>query len=127
MHGFEKIYFGDDTGRFYRDETGLTDGGKPIPFLIETKRYHLGMPEETKTFRRLYVHTQNGNQAAVSISIDGGEYQVKGQLDKNITSIELGDVKGRDISVRISQNNGGESVTYIGVSIIWLRGTLDET
>ena len=125
MHGLEKPYFGDDTGRFYRDETGLTDNGKPIHFLIETKRYHLGLPEETKTMRRAYIHTQDGHQAIVTVIVDGKDTDIKAQLDKNITSVDLGDIQGRDIAFRVTQNNGGEPVVYIGVSIVWLRGTLD--
>lgn len=124
MHGYEKIYFGDDTGRFYRDETGLSDNGKPIQFLIETKRFHLDIPEETKTFRRVYAYTQGGQEAVISRSIDGGEWQTLGQLGKNVSSFELGDIQGRDIAFRVAQNNGGEPVIFLGLSIIWLRGEL---
>ena len=127
MHGYDKAYFGDDTGRFYRDDTGLTDNGVPVQFLVETKRAHQDIPEETKVYRRIYVYSQDGQGAIVSCSIDGGEWQTLGQLNKNVTSFELKDKPGRDIAIRISQNNGGEAVTFIGWSLVWLRGTLDAT
>ncbi len=127
MHGYEKIYFGDDTGRFYRDETGLDDNGFPIQFLIETKRFHLNLPEETKTFRRIYVYSQGGQQASFSVSYDGGEFETLGQLNKNVTSFDLGEKRARDISFRVSQNNSGEPVVFLGVGIVWLRGELYAT
>jgi hypothetical protein len=124
MHGYEKMYFGDSTGHVFRDGTGLTDATRPVQFLVETKRFHQDKPEETKTYRRAYIYTQNGHYGVASYSIDGGEWQVIGQLSKNVTGIELGDVKGRDIAFRVAQNNGGESVVFIGVTVVWLRGEL---
>jgi hypothetical protein len=67
MHGLEKIYFGDEMGRVFRDDTGNTDNGKSIPFLVETKRMHQDRPEERKKYRRLYVYTKNGQNANASI------------------------------------------------------------
>jgi len=123
MHGFEKVYFGDNTGRVFRDETGQSDAGTSIPFLIETKRFHMNLPEETKKFRKVFIYTQNGQYAIASISIDGGEWESIGQLSKNTTVINLNKY-GRDIAFRISQNDTGESVTFIGVAIDWERGEL---
>lgn len=122
MHGYEKTYFGTSDGRVYRDETTLTDWKRPIQLLVETKRFHQDLPEETKTYRYAYIYTQNGQNAFASYSIDGGEWQVIGQLAKNVTRVDLRDVKGRDIAFRVTQNNGGESVVFIGVSVVWLKG-----
>jgi hypothetical protein len=122
MHGHEKIYFGDSAGNVLRDETSLTDGLRPVQFLVETKRFNQNLPEETKTYRYAYIYTQNGENAIASYSIDGSEWKVFGQLDKNVTRLDIGDVKGRDIAFRITQNNGGESVVFIGVSVVWLKG-----
>jgi hypothetical protein len=122
MHGYEKMYFGASDGRIYRDEIGLTDALRPVQFLVETKRLHQDLPEETKVYRRAYIYSQNGQDAFVSYSVDGGEWKVFGQLNKNFTAINLGDIKGRDIAFRVGQNNGGESVVYIGCAVDWLRG-----
>jgi hypothetical protein len=124
MHGIEKSYFGDDTGRVYRDGTGQTDGGAPIQFLIETKRFNMQRPEETKTFRRVYVYSQRGQNATLSVSVDGGQFETLGQLDDRVTAIELGEKRGRDIAFRVSQNNGGEAVVFLGLSVVWLGGEL---
>ncbi len=127
MHGYEKMYFGASDGRVYRDEVGLSDWNRPVQFLVETKRFHQDLPEETKTYRYAYIYTQNGQNAIASYSIDGGEWKVVGQMNKNVTRVDLSDVKGRDIAFRITQNNSGESVVFIGVSVIWLRGELNAT
>lgn len=124
MHGYEKIYFGDSSGRIYRDETGLTDGLRPVQLLVETKRFNQNLPEETKQYRYAYIYTQNGQGAVVSYSIDGNEWKVVGQLDKNVTRVDIGDAKGRDIAFRVTQNNGGEAVVFIGVSVVWLKGEI---
>jgi len=121
MHGIEKPYLGDDTGRIFRDDTGNTDNGKSIPFLIETKRLHQNLPEEIKTYRKMYVYTKNGQNAVVSVSVDGKDFQVYGQCNKDFTVVYLKDVKGKDISVRITQNDSGQPCTFLGFAINWLR------
>lgn len=122
MHGLEKIYFGDETGRVFRGDTGNTDNGKSIPFLVETKRVHQDRPEERKKYRRLYVYTKNGQNAIASISLDGKDFTTVGQLNKNFTVIELGDREGNDISLRVTQNDKGEACWLLGWSVIWLEG-----
>ena len=122
MHGYEKMYFGSSDGRVYRDEIGLTDWTRPVQLLVETKRWHQDSPEETKTYRYAYIYTQNGQNAIVSYSVEGKEWQVVGQLSKNVTRVDLKDVTGRDIAFRVAQNNGGESVVLIGVTVIYKRG-----
>lgn len=124
MNGLEKIYFGDDTGRLFRDETGYSDNGKSIPFLIETKPFDQGVPEETKPYRRAYIYTKNGQMATAQYSVDGKEWKTFGQLSRNVTPIELGDIQGRNIAFRILQNDKGVGVVLLGISLVWLRGTL---
>lgn len=120
MHGHEKIYFGDDTGRVFRDNTTNTDHGKSIPFLIQTKRQHQNAPEMIKTYRKLYIHSENGQNATVYISIDGGAWKSYGQLDKEFTVINLGDIKGKDIALQVAQNDKGVGCWLLGWEVMYL-------
>jgi hypothetical protein len=124
MHGYEKIYIGDETGRVFRLDTGFSDNLKPIPFVIETKKFNQNLPEERKTYRRVYVYTKNGQLANFAYSVDGKEWQTVGRLSKSLTAVDLGEVKGNDIAFRISQNDIGEGVSLIGVSLQWMKGEL---
>ena len=124
MHGYEKVYIGDETGRVFRLDTGYSDNTKPIPFIIETKRFNQSLPEEVKTYRRAYVYTKNGQLANFSYSVDGKEWQTVGRLSKSLTPIDLHEAKGNDISFRISQNDIGEGVSLIGISLQWMKGEL---
>lgn len=124
MHGYEKVYFGDETGRVFRMDTGYTDDRKPIPFILETKRLNQDKPENIKTYRRAYVYTKNGMMANFSYSVDGKEFRTVGRLSKSLSVIELGEARGNDIAFRISQNDSGEGVSLLGISLVYVEGEL---
>ena len=121
MHGYEKVYMGDETGRVFRMDTGFSDDRKPIPFMVETKRLNQDKPENIKTYRRAYVYTKNGQMANFSYSVDGKEWRTAGRLSKSLSVIELGEVHGNDIAFRVSQNDVGEGVVLLGISLVFME------
>jgi len=124
MHGYEKVYCGDDTGRVFRMDTGMSDHNKPIPFILETKRFNQNSPENVKTYRRAYVYTKNGMMANISYSVDGKEWVTVGRLNKSLSVVNLGEARGNDIAFRISQNDIGEGVSILGLSLSYVEGEL---
>jgi hypothetical protein len=124
MHGYEKIYIGDETGRVFRLDTGHSDNLQPIHFIAETKRFNQDLPEERKTYRKAFVYTKNGQLANFAYSIDGGNWTTVGRLSKSLTPINLNEARGSDIAFRISQNDKGEGVALLGVGVQWARGEI---
>lgn len=108
MHGYNKPYFLDDTGRLFRDETGDLDYEDTIPMEIELGRDHLDT-EQKKQFVGIYIESEQARTAKISYSIDDGNFKPLGQLDAKVKRLQFGDrPEGTDINYKLTHNDAGE-------------------
>jgi hypothetical protein len=125
MHGKEHMYFGDETGRVYRWGVGLTDNGRSIPLEMQTIRYDGDAPDDLKEFHEIYVFTENGESASLSMQIDGkGPWIALQQLNNGTSRVLPRDpelkgqfLRGHDYAIKITQNDPGEPVVYLGTTM----------
>ena len=109
MNGINKLYFGNELGRVYRDNVGNSFAGWPIPMRFATKRFDAGKPDETKRFTKIIVKANKGAEAIILYSLDGGQYKTLGQVEGEKTKIEFpAETYGDDISFMFTQS-GTES------------------
>jgi hypothetical protein len=121
MNGYTKPYFTDENGYMFRDETGLTDAGNPIPMMVEFGRTNCGT-EQKKTFSAMQIDSERARTGIVSYALDGGSWTVLGQTDQDIKSISFPQGKetiaqGRDINLRFSHNGAGDPPYFNGWSV----------
>lgn len=117
MNGYTKPYFADDTGKVMRDETTNTDAGDTIPFEVEVGRNNFGT-EQVKNLIGCYVETQGARGAQILLAVEGGQYQVVGEINTNNQQVVYpGTLKtGRDVSIKIAHNNAADRPVLVGIS-----------
>lgn len=119
MNGYTKPYFTDETGRLFRDETGNTDNGDPIPLEIEMGRNNFGT-DQTKRFLAVLVDSENARGAVLQYSIDGGVFNSLGQITDNVQKMIYPQggqlLEGRDINYKIVHNDTGDPPIINGLT-----------
>lgn len=120
MNGYTKLYFTDDTGRLFRDETGNTDNGEVIPFEVELGRNQFGT-DARKTYTAVLVDSEAAREAILQYSLDGGQYQTLGQIDKNVNKFPFSTARqesaeARDISYKFVHSDSGSQPILNGLS-----------
>ncbi len=136
-NGKREIYWGDETGRVYRQEVGLTDYGLAIPFDIQTFFYDQGSPELIKEYNEIFVYTDKGQSALIylkflrpnkanEIEMGETEWIAVQQLNDGTNRIKPRDSQyrgekfyGYAYKVRVTQYDTGDSVVYEGTSCIY--------
>jgi len=79
--GSSQLYFASDNGKTYAFENGVySDDGTNIALRIRTKNYYPQPVDLSKQVRSVSVFSEEPQGANFSISLDGGEYEYKGQL-----------------------------------------------
>ena len=119
MHGYKKPYFLDDTGRLFRDETGLLDHNDTIPFEV-TLGEHDFNDDLSKVYNGVVVDSEKAQTAQVAYSVDSQDYKGLGQLDA--TSKEFifkHEVRGRKIQYKFTHNDKGEAPAINGISTFY--------
>lgn len=120
MNGYTKPYFTDENGYLFRDETGLTDNGNSIPMMLEFGRTNCGT-EQAKLFQAVLVNSERTRTGLLQYQLDGDNWQTLGQIDKDITTLNIpgGDQKkiGHDINLRFTHNNQGDPPFFNGFTI----------
>lgn len=119
MNGYTKPYFTDETGRLFRDETGNTDNGEPIPMEIEIGRDNLGT-DQLKRFISVLVDSENARGAVLQYALDGGNFITLGQITDNVQKMVFSQndqlPEGRDIDYKIVHNDVGDPPMINGVT-----------
>lgn len=127
MHGYTKLYFTDETGRLFRDETGTVDNVSTdtIPFEVESGRLNLGT-DQRKNFHSILVDSEKARGTILQYSIDGGSFKTLGDIESNIqkfTFPQAGQlIEGRDINYKYVSNSDSETpiingeTTYFSVT-----------
>jgi hypothetical protein len=119
MNGYTKLYFTDETGRLFRDETTNLDNFDSIPMEIEIGRDNLGS-EQLKRFISVLVDSENARGAVIQYSIDGGPFLTLGQVTDNIQKMVFpqgGQMpEGRDIDYKIVHNDTGDPPVINGLT-----------
>lgn len=108
MHGLVKPYFLDDTGRFFRDETGDLDHQDTIPMEVEIGRnpFQTDLP---KDYTGAIVTSTQARTAQLLYSINGGEFKNLGQLDNRVKVMKFQPgQQGNDINYKFTHNDPGE-------------------
>lgn len=122
MNGFRKPYFTDENGYLFRDETGYTDAGNPIPMVIESGRTNCGT-EQRKTWGALQIDSESARGAQIYVSYDGSDWTTYPgwQLSDNIQTLNFpqsGQLKAsRDIDVMLMHQDKGEPPAVNGFTI----------
>ena len=119
MNGYTKPYFQDDTGRVFRDETGFTDHGDPIPYEVE-----LGNNNFNNDLHKNYIGAVVDAEAArtmqVMYSVDNGEWQRLGQVDEKVKEMTFPhNSRGRKIKYKFTHNDDGEPPKLNGISTFY--------
>lgn len=119
MHGYTKPYFTDETGRLFRDEVGNLDHIDTIPMDIEIGRDNFGT-NQRKSYQTVIVDSEAARGAKIMYSIDGGSFEVLGEVNKNVTVLPFptrgSTIEGRDINYRITHNNPGSQTEINGIT-----------
>ena len=118
MHGYTKTYFLDETGRFFRDDTGNRDHNNIINFEVELGRNNFET-EAMKTYHTAYVYSEKALGTQILVSIDGGQFNNIGQITKDIEKIVFSPLRGRDVNYKFTNNSGGETPGINGVITMW--------
>jgi hypothetical protein len=119
MHGYTKPYFIDDTGRLFRDETGLKDHHDSIPFEL-TLGEHDFNEDLSKVYSGVIVDSEYAQSARVAYSIDGNDYKPLGQLDATSKKfIFPHDARGRKIQYQFTHNDTGQAPAINGISTLY--------
>ncbi|CAB4176140.1 hypothetical protein UFOVP1522_11 [uncultured Caudovirales phage] len=123
MNNYTKPYFTDDTGRLFRDETTNTDNGEPIPMEIEIGRNNMGT-DQRKGFMSALVDSEDARGAVIMYSIDGGSFNVLGQINNNIEKLVFPQkdnmIEGRDINYKIIHNDTGDPTIINGITTYYV-------
>lgn len=108
MHGYNKPYFTDETGRLFRDETTHLDNTETIPMSIELGRDNFG-DNRAKVYYSVLVDSEEARGAIVEYSIDSGNFETLGEINKPVTVLTFPtrgkEISGRDINYRIVHNS----------------------
>lgn len=129
MNGYTKPYFTDENGYLFRDETGLTDNGQSIPFMVRTGRNNCGT-EQSKAWNALQVDSENARGAVISYSLDGGDWKTHNnwQLKDNIQTLNYPQrgqlISSHDIDFMIQHNDYGDAPAVNGATVYF---TLNES
>lgn len=119
MHGYFKPYFTDDTGRLFRDETGLLDNEDSIPMEIETGRTNFGT-NQLKNYLSVICDSENAQGVIVQYSIDGRQYETLGQITENVQTFGFPqggqEIRGKDISYKFVHNDKGDAPELNGLT-----------
>ena len=120
MNGIRKVYFTDENGYLFRDETGFTDFGQSIPMQVEIGRTNCGT-ETGKTFLSVQVDSENARAGILSYQVDGGDWIVLGQIKDNIQTLPFrttpSAVIGRDMNFRFYHNDSGDPPIFNGLTV----------
>lgn len=122
MNGYEKPYFTDENGYLFRDETGITDNGESIPFMIRTGRNNCGT-EQSKAWNALQLDSENARGAQIYYSLDGGDWasHPNWQMKDNIQTLNFPQrnklIGSHDIDFMIQHNDYGEAPAVNGLTV----------
>jgi len=114
ISGLSQLYFGTSVGKTFAFEEGLySDDGNAIALRVRTKDYYVQPIDETHQLHEVNVFSDEPQGANFSISIDGGDYEYKGQIqgdeDPNVfkvwksfnkVSFGLDEISSNNISVK---------------------------
>ena len=116
MHGYTKPYFLDETGRFFRDETGNLDHFDTIPMEIVIGRNNLGN-ELPKALAGVIVNSEKARGARITASVDNGEFLNLGELDRTNKRLDARNLpEVHDVNYKISHNSPGEAPIINGIT-----------
>ena len=119
MHGYFKPYFTDETGRLFRDETGLLDNEDSIPMEIETGRTNFGT-NHLKNYLSVICDSENAQGVIVQYSGDGRQYETLGQITENVQTFSFPqggqEIRGKDISYKFVHNDKGDAPELNGLT-----------
>lgn len=118
MNGYTKPYFLDETGRFWRDETGNLDGVDTIPFEIQMGRNNQGTGFK-KNYISSIIQTEKARGANIAVSLDGGQFRQIGQVNSDVQEIKMTGYSGRDIDFKITHNDRGDGPSFDGITTYW--------
>lgn len=119
MHGYTKLYFTDDTGRLFRDETTNLDNADPIPMELEMGRTNFGT-DQKKNYLSVLIDSEKARGATIQYQIDGGNFITLGQITEPIQKLIFPQgnqlIEGRDISYKFVINDTGEPPVINGLT-----------
>lgn len=119
MNGYRKPYFTDETGRFFRDETGNLDNFDPIPMEIEIGRSNLGT-DQVKRYLSVLVDSENARGGSIQYSLDGKAFKTLGKIVDNVQRIPFPQnnqlLESRDIDFKIVHNEPGDPPVINGLT-----------
>lgn len=120
MNGYTKPYFTDETGRLFRDETGLTDNGESIPMEIELGRNNFGT-DQSKIYTAILLDSEKARGASLQYSIDGKTFITLPEIITNNVQkfvFQQGGqlIEGRDINYKIVHNDKGDAPIINGLT-----------
>lgn len=118
MNGYTKPYFTDETGRLFRDETGLLDNNDTIPMEIEFGRNNFGT-DQRKQYLSVLADSESARGATLQYSLDNGPFNTLGQLVDSSTKISFPTIRsqeGHDINYKLVDNTQGDPTAFNGLS-----------
>jgi len=92
ISGISSLYFGTSVGKTYVfDDNIFSDDGNAIALKIRTKEYYMQPIDEDHQLQEVNVFSDEPQGTNFSISLDGGDYEYKGQIqgdeDPNVFKI----------------------------------------
>jgi len=118
ISGYKKLYFLDNTGKLYVDDTGDLDDTTTIPFMVRYGRNNSGTIF-AKTYTGYYIIGQNLSGTRVRVYINGRPDPIEltaTKLEDGYLQATVGNktVSGRDITLEVSHNGKGSPIAIEG-------------
>lgn len=109
-------YFLDDTGKFFKDDTGYLDDTATIPYYWATGPNNFGL-DEGKSYETAYIYCKQPRSVQVYYSVDGSAPKLLGTCTETIQRFMFPrGVEGREIDYHFAHNAQGEGPIVEGVS-----------
>lgn len=119
MNGYTKPYFTDETGRLFRDETGVLDNADSIPMEVEFGRNNFGT-DQAKEYISMLIDSENARGGVIQYSLDNGSFNTLGQTVEPSTKLLFPNTgiakEGHDINYKFAHNDKGDTPALNGLS-----------
>jgi len=124
--GVRRIYSGDSDGEVMKHaregDAVYSDDGQPIQFIVRTKKFDAGLPEQEKQVERGSVFSTAPQGMTFNFRLDGGKWQTN-KLTKEVQAFQLNPSAGFTYQVEVSETSTTEPCAFSGFVLETAKAT----
>ncbi|MCK9370274.1 hypothetical protein M0R04_10240 [Candidatus Dojkabacteria bacterium] len=114
----DRIFFGDDDGNVFQQDTTNSFSGTDISFTLETKDYYLGYPASFKLFQKVIVFVNGIKSCTIQFKLDDGDWKTLGKIKETQTELSFpSGSRGKRIKFRILESSSADRFVLEGLDI----------